>query len=124
MGTDSNGMLGGQGQHGADSAAFSQAQADTTVRVQLRDFGFFGIPERVKGPKIFFSAENAGPAAHELEITDAGGKVVAAIEPFAAGQSKTLAAELQPGNYTVQCLVNQGGRTHVDFGMVTTFTVE
>ncbi|MDQ3679542.1 MAG: cupredoxin domain-containing protein [Actinomycetota bacterium] len=108
---------------GPAGPAFGEAQANSVVDVALHDFSFVGIPATVKGPKVFFKAINRGPADHELEILDAGGKAVGEVEAMANAKSGTLAVELKPGTYTAQCLVETGGKTHVELGMKTSFQI-
>ncbi len=116
---------GGHGGHeGRNEASFGQSEADTVVSVTLRDFAFVGIPPTVKGKKVFFRAENQGQAPHELLVVHADGREAAGIEPFPKGETKTLAAELEPGTYKVQCLVKEGAKTHAELGMESTFAVE
>ena len=109
--------------HEETKPAFAKSAATDTVEVELREYSFVGMPASVTGPKAYFSLVNKGEKEHEFEVIDADGKAVAEVAPFAAGQSKTLAVELQPATYTVQCLVDEGGRTHAELGMKTTFVV-
>jgi hypothetical protein len=119
------GSATGTGAHGEDTPpAFPESEADTRVAVALQDFAFVGVPATVKGPKLLFSAENKGPSPHELEVVDAGGKAVGEIHEFPKGATKTLAVRLEPGSYSLQCLVMEGDRTHADLGMKTALTVE
>ena len=109
---------------GDETPAFSENDADTVVDVTLKEFEFAGIPATIKGDKVFFDAKNAGTEDHELEIVDAKGDDVDEIPAFEKGETKQLAVELEPGTYTVQCLLKEGSKTHADLGMKTTFTVE
>lgn len=108
---------------GPAAPAFTEADANSVVDVALQDFSFVGIPATVKGPKVFFKASNRGPADHELEILDASGKAVGEVEAMPNGKTGALAVELKPGTYTAQCLVETGGKTHVELGMKTSFQV-
>ena len=128
-GTGSGSASGvGSDEHGehesANKASFGQSEADTVVSVTMRDYAFTGISPTVKGKKVFFQVENQGPAPHELLVMHPDGKVAAGIEPFARGETKTVAAELEPGTYKVECLVREGAKTHAELGMATTFIVE
>ena len=107
----------------AAAPAFTEAQASSVVEVTLEDFKFAGLPSTVKGPKVFFKATNRGRVDHELEVLDAGGKPVGEIKAMPRGEAGTLAVELQPGTYTAQCLVETGGKNHVELGMKTSFQV-
>lgn len=107
------------GKHeGGSQADFSKADADTAVDVNATEFRFEGIPATVRGPKVFFTVRNRGGIEHEFDVKGHG-----AIEPFGADQTETLALELEPGDYKVVCLVEEGDKTHEELGMVAEFTV-
>ena len=117
--------------HGAGSASapaapgFDRSQATTVAEYTLIDYSFQG-PMTVKGPKVYVTARNEGSVDHELEVLNREGEPVGEIPAFAprAG-AEPLAVELQPGQYTLQCLVeNADGKIHKDLGMVATLTVE
>lgn len=115
--------------HGHDGMAtsttiFARAAATETVAISLVDFSFVDMPATVKGPRVLFRANNNGPSPHEMEIVDQNGAAVGVIKPFVKGQRRELAIELQPGTYTLRCLVKQGGETHAQLGMTSTFVVE
>lgn len=104
-----------------EPAAFSQAEADSVVTTGLVSYGFTGIPASTKGPRIFISATNDEGVEHELIIKH-GNEALMAIDPFKDG-TKTLAVELDPGDYTLVCLIDEGAKTHAQLGMQTTLTV-
>ncbi|MFP5326237.1 MAG: hypothetical protein ACLGHT_02005, partial [Acidimicrobiia bacterium] len=108
---------------GGGQADFAEADADTVVDVTLKDFAFEGIPAKVKGPRVFFRSTNQGSAEHELMIMK-GDEMVFEMEPIAAGEEGTLAAELEPGEYRIMCLVEAGEKTHEDLGMAIDLVVE
>jgi len=105
------------------TTAFPRAKATAKVDLDLVDFSYVGMPAQVSGPSVFFSAVNRGPSDHEIELTDQDGKTVGAVKPFAKGEKRDLAVELQPGTYVIQCLVKQGDQTHAQLGMKNTFVV-
>ena len=117
--------------HGSGSAsapaapAFERSQATTGAEYTLVDYSFQG-PLTVKGPRVYMTAKNEGSQDHELEVLNREGEPVGEIPAFAPGAAaQPLAAELQPGQYTLQCLVETpDGRLHKDLGMVATLTVE
>jgi hypothetical protein len=104
---------------------FEESEADTVLEYDLVDFAFRG-PTTAKGPNVLLRARNTGTQEHELEVLDGAGDAVGEIEAFAPGGSpEPLAAVLEPGNYTLQCLVEtEDGKVHTDLGMVATLTVE
>ena len=112
----------GSGAHGEE--AFSEDEADTVVHATGSDFKFEGIPASVQGPKVYFEFTNEGPSEHELEILGPDGEPVGEVEAMPAGEEGHLAVELEPGEYTAQCIVETpGGETHASLGMTQTFTV-
>lgn len=108
----------------AASPAFKEAAADTRADYTLVDYSFQG-PDSVKGTKVWFTARNTGTENHELEILDASGEALGEIAEFAPNaEAEPLAVELQPGTYTLQCILETAdGRVHKDLGMVKTLTV-
>lgn len=109
---------------GDESApAFPEADADTVVHVTAVDFRFDLDRLDADGPKVFFEVANKGTHDHEFEILDADGTAVDEIEAFDPGGEHTLAVELEPGTYTLQCILETDGKSHADLGMTTQFRV-
>lgn len=125
-----SGLLGAvvlTGACGNDGAkGFDRSEADTVVEVTLADFAFKGLPATVKGEKVFFTATNAGPSEHELEVLGPGGKAVDEIEAHAPNSGpRTLAVRLKPGTYTVQCILRTAeGKSHAELGMTAKLQVQ
>lgn len=118
---------GASGDHegGHDQApAFAANAATTALSITMKDYVFDGLASRVKGPNVQFETKVAGSNCHELEVIDSAGKAIGAIGAYRGGDVKTLAVALQPGTYTVQCLVKEGSRTHADLGMKVSLAVE
>jgi iron uptake system EfeUOB component EfeO/EfeM len=103
--------------------AFAESEADTVVHVDAVDYRFELDRPDADGSKVFFEVTNKGEHDHEFEILDAGGKAVDEIEAFAPKVERTLAVELQPGTYTLQCILETNGTSHADLGMTTEFRV-
>ncbi len=103
---------------------FDRAQATTTLEVEAKDYAWGNIPATVKGPNVLFNVRNTGSAEHELEVVGSDGEPVGQTAAFKRNQSKSLAIKLAPGQYTAQCLVKEGAKTHAELGMKQTFTVE
>lgn len=114
----------GTGSHTGSGAgpAFAEGEQDASVEVVMTDYAF-AMPATVTGAKVLFSVRNDGPGEHEFEVLAADGDEVGEIPAFAKGATKTLALKLEPGAYTVRCLVKEGARTHAELGMETRFTV-
>ena len=102
---------------------FTKAEADTAVDVVLQDYAFVGIPDEVVGPNVHLTASIKGSNFHELLLDDESGELVEDLRPFKRPARQSLAVVLEPGTYTVECLVKEGSRTHAELGMRKTFTV-
>ena len=114
----------GAGCGGESDSSFSRADADTVVEVTLRDFVFEGLPAEIKGGKVFFATTNTGPDDHELEILKPDGEALGEIPLHGSGQARTLAVRLDPGTYTVQCILKTAkGQVHADLGMTAPLVV-
>ena len=103
--------------------AFAESEADTVVHVGALDYRFELDRPDAKGTKVLFEVANKGEHDHEFEILDADGDAVDEIEAFAPGAERTLAVELQPGTYTLRCILDTNGKSHADLGMTTQFRV-
>lgn len=111
-----------KGSHGSrEPAGFAASDADAVVTTELVSYGFTGIPESVKGPRVFFVASNREGTDHEL-IVRKGDEELYELEAFKKG-SKTLAVELEPGQYELVCLIDEGAKTHEELGMRAALTV-
>jgi hypothetical protein len=109
---------------GDESApAFAESEADTVVHVDAVDYRFELDRPDAKGTNVFFEVANKGEHDHEFEILDAGGEAVDEIGAFDPGEERTLAVELPPGTYTLQCILETDGKSHADLGMTTEFRV-
>lgn len=110
---------------GEEPPGFSESEADTVLEYTLVDYAFEG-PSTAQGPKVYFEAANEGTQEHELEVLDPDGEPMGEIEAFPPGATgHPLAVELEPGSYTLQCLVETPeGKAHKDLGMVAELTVE
>lgn len=117
---------GGHEGHGEEDSppAFEESAATTKIPVTLQDFAFVGLPATAKGPNVLFEAKVSGGNEHELAVHDAADNPVGVLEPFKAGKTKNLAVVLQPGTYTIVCLVREGSKPHADLGMKAQITVE
>ncbi|MEZ4503251.1 MAG: cupredoxin domain-containing protein [Dehalococcoidia bacterium] len=104
---------------------------DETVEVDLMEWAV--NPDRASVPAglVRFVATNDGSEVHEfvlIEGTSKDGEEVTEIEGIAPGDSREIAARLEPGTYQLACLIVEveGGETedHYDLGMHIEFTVE
>ena len=107
----------------ATQPAFAEDDATTKLDVVLQDYAFVGVPESVAGENVLFRASIKGGNTHELEIVDENGEAVGEIAAFKAPAEHALAVVLEAGTYTLQCLIEEGSRTHAQLGMKTSFTV-
>ena len=109
--------------HEETEAQFGEGEEDSTLTLTLKDYAFDGVPTETKGENVLFEAR-VTTGEHELEVLDADGKALGEIAPFKTGDgTKELALHLEPGTYTLQCLVEEGARTHKELGMVATLKV-
>lgn len=102
---------------GTSPPAFGASEATTRVDVTMRDFAFIGLPASVAGPNLLLTSKVDDNRQHEVVVVDGDGTTVGAIPPFKKGATKTLAVRLDPGTYSVECLVKDGTKTHAQLGM-------
>jgi hypothetical protein len=117
------GSVSSSGAGGEADLPFDADDVTTKLDVVLQDYRFGGVPDEVQGPNVVFDASVKGSNCHELEVLDADGEALGEIPSFPAGEEKVLGLELEPGTYTLQCLVKEGAKTHKELGMVKTLTV-
>lgn len=103
--------------------AFAESEATTKVSADAADYVFLKLPATVKGPNVYFTVTNTGQKNHEFEVLGADGEPVGEIPEFKPGEVKSLAIKLNPGTYTIQCILEEGGKTHAELGMKTTLAV-
>lgn len=115
--------------------------ADQTVDIELLDYAFAPPEVEVGAGVVTFLATNGGREDHELAVLPGGGDVpfvepgvpdedaLAAagafeLEGFPAGTSCDATWDLDPGAYTLFCIVPaEDGETHYEKGMRGTLTV-
>ena len=119
-----SGSASGSSSEAAQTPAFTETEATSKLDYKLADFRFEG-PIEGKGSKVLFTAANTGTEDHELEILDTSGEALGEIAAFAPNaKADPLAVELQPGTYTLQCILETNdGKVHKDLGMVSTLTI-
>lgn len=136
---------------GADDAAYGsecspvgedlEAEATETVEVQLADYAFAPADFSVAQGVVTFAATNIGDEAHEFALLPGGGEVpfiddgapdeqalaeagAFELEAFPAGEKCKATYDLEPGEYTLFCIVEASdGETHYEKGMAGTLTV-
>ena len=110
-------------------------EATETLAVQLDDYAFVPSALKVEAGVVTFAAENVGSENHELAFFPGGGKVPLTgegepdedaladagafeLEAFGPGQTCEATYDLEPGTYTLFCIVvSPDGQTHYDKGM-------
>jgi len=118
-----------------------EGEATETVDIVLRDYEFDPSSVEVAAGVVTFAATNEGEEPHELAFLPGGGDVpltadgapdedaLAAagafeLEAFAPGESCNATYELEPGTYTLFCIVAAAdGETHYGKGMRGELTV-
>ena len=115
------------------------------ISVTLVDFAF-KLPEMIKAGKRIWKFTNEGVQPHEMSIIKLGeGKTVqdalsflespvgtpplemiGGIQALASGKTGWAVLDLSPGYYAVLCFVPDpaSGKTHIELGMVSVFTVK
>jgi len=88
------------------------------VTVELTEWALNPNTIRVKAGTIRFVVRNRGTITHGFEID--GKEFEKKIEPFPAGQTRSLIVELPPGEYEIYCQVPG----HKEKGMEGTLIVE
>jgi plastocyanin len=117
------------------------ADADSSVDIQLLDYAFAPAEVEVDAGVVTFHAENAGEENHELAFLPGDGEVpftepgapdedalaeagAFELEAFPPGTTCDATFELEPGDYTLFCIVTaEDGETHYEKGMAGTLTV-
>ncbi|MCO8126179.1 hypothetical protein NHL50_03050 [Acidimicrobiia bacterium EGI L10123] len=118
-----------------------EAEAEETVAIQLADYAFVPADVTVAPGVVTFAATNVGEEAHELAFLPGGGEVPLTqdgapdeealaeagafeLEAFPAGEDCNATYDLEPGEYTLFCIVEAAdGETHYEKGMAGTLTV-
>lgn len=114
----------GSGSGVAGDAAFDEADADSVIHVSATEYAFSVKEPKIVGPNVYFEVSNDGKENHEFEILDADGDTVDEIPEFEPGETKSLAVKLEPGTYTIQCILETSeGKTHASLGMTMRTTV-
>ena len=100
------------------SEAPASAAAES-VAINLMDFMIEPSDVEVAGPTVTIDVASDGPTPHNLTVRDASGQVVMGTEDLSAGDTATISAELEPGDYTIFCAL----AGHESLGMSGTLTV-
>lgn len=138
-GTDGSSAVGADsGDEAAECAAVNEeleSEAVETVAIELQDYAFAPAEVEVDAGTVTFAANNTGSENHELAFLPGGGEVplnsdgepdedaLAAadafeLEAFGPGDTCNATYELDPGTYTMFCIVTSAdGETHYDKGM-------
>jgi plastocyanin len=103
----------------SSSAAGSTADATgATVTAEEADFTITLSSSTLPAGTYTFTVRNTGKATHSLTIEGPGGVNVTS-DKLQGGQSTTITATLQPGQYEVYCPIGN----HRAMGMSSTLTV-
>ena len=110
---------GGDSQSEGTGGATEAPAAADALTVNLMDFMIDPSDLEATGPTVTFEVTSDGPTPHNLTVRDANDEVVMATADLSTGDSETITAELEPGEYAIFCSL--GG--HESLGMSGTLTV-
>ena len=101
-------------------ASEAPASADAeAISVSVMDFMIEPADLEVAGPTVTIDVTNDGPTPHNLTVRDEAGDVLMGTEDLSAGDTATISAQLEPGEYTIFCALPG----HESLGMSGTLTV-
>lgn len=103
---------------GDASAPADDADADA-LTVSVSDFMIEPSDLALEGTTVTIDVVNDGPTPHNRSVRDADGEALMATADLSTGETETITADLEPGEYTVFCSL--GG--HESLGMSGTLTV-
>ena len=99
-----------------------QAPSDATtdaVTITVSDFMIEPNDFEASGPTVTVETTNDGPTPHNFSVRNADGEVLMATADLSTGESETISAELEPGEYTIFCSL----AGHESLGMSGTLTI-
>jgi plastocyanin len=102
-----------------DGGEASAPAGGDALAVTVSDFMIDPSDLEVAGTTVTIDVVNDGPTPHNLSVRDADGEVVMATADLSTGDSETITAELEPGDYTIFCSL----AGHESLGMSGTLTV-
>jgi plastocyanin len=103
----------------ADSNAPASEAAADALAVNLMDFMIDPSELEATGPTVTMDVTSDGPTPHNLTVRDEAGEVVMATADLSVGDTETITADLEPGDYTILCSL----AGHESLGMSGTLTV-
>ena len=101
-----------------DSAPPASTPADA-VEITVRDFMLDPADVSVDGPTVTFAVTNDGPTPHNVAVRNAAGETLMTTADLRTGESQTISAELEPGDYLIFCSL----AGHESLGVRGTLTV-
>lgn len=103
----------------AESAAPGSDAPAAAIAVGVADFMIDPPEIEASGPAVTIAVTNDGPTPHNLTVRDASGEVHMATADLSVGESETISADLEPGEYMIFCALPG----HESLGMFGTLTV-
>jgi len=86
-------------------ASCSSAAPSSSATFDLEEYRVYGTTTTFSAGPVAFDVDNEGEFSHTFVITAADGSVVTALDPIAAGESRSLTVDLAPGTYQVSCRI-------------------
>lgn len=102
-----------------DAGESAPATGAEALTVTVSDFMIDPSELSAAGSAVSIEVVNDGPTPHNLTVRNADGEVVMATADLSAGETETIAADLDPGDYTIFCSL----AGHESLGMSGTLTV-
>jgi plastocyanin len=103
----------------AGSPSSAESASSEAIAVTVADFMIEPSSFETSGPTVTIEATNDGPTPHNFTVRDGAGEIVMATQDLSSGESETISAELDPGEYTIFCSL----AGHESLGMSGTLTV-
>ena len=103
----------------SDQPALETPEVADAITINLADFMIDPSEIEAVGPTVTLEVTSEGPTPHNLTVRDAGGEVLMATQDLSAGDTDTIGAELEHGEYTIFCSF----AGHESLGMSGTLTV-
>ena len=87
----------------SDQPAADSPDVADAITINLADFMIDPSELEAAGPTVTLEVAQRWPTPHNLTVRNAAGDVLMATDDLSAGDTDTISAELEPGEYTIFC---------------------